>query len=139
MVAVGIGVAIVALHAAWRCMRSGSWPTVLGEITGSGLEDQVVVDNESGESTRYKPRVRYRYEVKGKTYIGARVSFGFEWHGFAWTAQRVADRYPVGKRVRVHVCPTDPSETSLETGVTLASIGAFAGGIAIIAVAFLWR
>ena len=138
MVAVGICVVIVAAHTAWRCMRAGGWPTVPGEITRSGLEDQVVEDNEGGTRTRYKPGIRYRYTVKGRQYLGDRVSFGFEWHRFAWTAQRVADRYPAGKRVRVHVCPADPSEASLESGVTLAALGALAGGIAIIAVAFLW-
>ena len=138
-IAVGGAIAIVALHTAWRCARAGSWPTVPGEILQSGLEDKTDDDSEGTTTTRYKPRLRYRYAVKGKTYMGDRVSFGFEWHGFQWTAQRVADRYPVGKRVRVHVSPADPEETSLETGVTLASIGALAGGIAMIVAGVVWK
>ncbi len=139
IVAVGVAIVIVACYTAWRCARASSWPTVPGEILQSGLEDHTVDDSEGTTTTRYKPRLRYRYAVKGKTYMGARVSFGFEWHGFQWTAQRVADRYPVGKRVRVHVSPADPAETSLESGITLASIGAFMGGIAMIAVGLLWK
>ena len=138
-VVVGAGLAMVGVHTAWRCAKASSWPTVPGEILQSGLEDHTVDDSEGTTTTRYKPRLRYRYAVKGKTYMGHRVSFGFEWHGFAWTAQRVADRYRVGKRVRVHVSPADPSETSLESGVTFAAIGALAGGIAMIVAGVLWR
>ena len=138
-IAVGAGIVVVALHTAWRCARAGGWPTVAGEILQSGLEDQTVDDSEGTTTTRYKPRLRYRYAVKGKTYMGHRVSFGFEWHGFQWTAQRIADRYPVGKRVRVRVCPADPSETALESGITFATLGALACGIAMIAAGILWK
>ena len=140
-IALGTGVIIVASYTAWRCLRAGGWPTVPGEIVRSGVEDQTVDDSDRdrGTYTRYKPQLRYRYTVKGKSYIGDRVSFGYEWHGSPWTAQLVANRYPVGKRVRVHVSPSDPSETSLESGITLATIGAFAGGLAFIAVGFFWK
>jgi hypothetical protein len=138
-VAIGVAIVIVACYTAWRCARAGSWPTVPGEILQSGLDDHTVDDSDGTTTTRYKPRLRYRYAVKGKTYMGDRVSFGYEWHGVQWTAQRVADRYPVGKRVRVRVSPADPTETSLESGVTFATICAFAGGIAIIALPFLWK
>ena len=139
MVVGGIVVAASACYNAWRCMRAGSWPTVPGEVIHSDLEDVTTEDNEGGETTRYRPWVRYRYAVKDRNYLGRRVSFGYEWHWFEWTAQRVARRYPVGKRVRVHVSPADPEESSLESGVTFASAGALAGGIALIAAGFLWK
>jgi hypothetical protein len=139
IVVVGLGIVLVACHNAWRCARSSSWPTVAGEVLQSGVDDHTTDDSDGTTKTQYKPRLRYRYTVKGRDYMGDRVSFGFEWHSFAWTAQRVADRYRVGKRVRVHVSPADPSEASLETGVTLATMGAFAGGVAMILVGFLWK
>ena len=94
-----------------------------GEILRSGVEDQVIddFDRGAGTRTRYKPQLRYRYAVKGKNYIGDRVSFGYEWHGLQWTAQLVANRYPAGKRVRVRVSPSDASESSLESGITFDS------------------
>ena len=139
LIAVGTAVAIVASDTAWRSARARSWPIVSGEIIHSGLEDQTIDDSDGTTTTRYKPQVRYRYAVKGKTYVGGRVSFGFEWHQFQWTAQRVSERYPEGKRVRVHVSPADPSEASLESGATLASIAALAGGIGLIVAGFLWK
>jgi hypothetical protein len=141
VVAVGGAIIVVASYTAWRCARAGGWPTVPGEILRSGVEDQTIddLDRSAGSRTRYKPQLRYRYTVKGKTYVGDRVSFGYEWHGLEWTAQLVANRYPVGKRVRVHVSPSDASESSLESGITLATIGAFAGGIAMIAVGLFWK
>ena len=138
-IVVGAAIAVTAVHTAWRCAKAASWPTVVGEILQSGLEDKTDDDSDGTTTRRYKPRLRYRYAVRGRTYMGGRVSFGFEWHQFQWTAQRVADRYPVGKRVRVHVSPADPEETSLESGITLASIGALAGGIAMIAAGVLWK
>jgi len=139
LVVVGGAIILVAGHNAWLCARAALWPTVAGEITRSGVDDQTIDDSDGNTRTRYKPGLRYRYAVKGKQYLGDRVSFGYEWHPFRWTAQRVADRYPPGRRVRVHVSPSDPSESSLESGVTLASVGAFAGGIAFIATAFLFK
>ena len=141
VVALGAGVVVVASYTAWRCARASGWPTVTGEILRSGVEDQVIddFDRGAGTRTRYKPQLRYRYAVKGKNYIGDRVSFGYEWHGFQWTAQLVANRYPAGKRVRVRVSPSDASESSLESGITLATIGGFAGGIAMIAVGLFWK
>jgi hypothetical protein len=137
MIAVGLGMLIVATDTAWQCLRAGSWPTVPGEILHSHLEDQTIDDSDSGTRTRYKPWIRYRYTARGREFIGHRVSFGLEWHFFEWTAQRVADRFYVGRRVRVHVSPSDPSESSLEAGVTLPAILLFAGGLALI-VAGAW-
>jgi hypothetical protein len=123
----------IALHKAWRCWSAGSWPTVPGEVIHSDTEDQESEPDGDGSTTiRYRPWVRYLYVVKGKQYYGARVSFGFEWHWIKWTAEWVAHRYPEGKRVRVRYRATNPEDSTIESGVTLASIIVLAAGIALI-------
>ena len=133
-VVIGAGVVLdgIALYKGWRCWSAGSWPTVPGEVINSDTEDQIIEDTADTTRVRYRAWVRYLYTVKGKQYYGRYVSLGFEWHWFEWTAKRVARRYPVGKRVRVHYRPANPEECTIETGVTLASITLLAAGIALI-------
>ena len=122
----------IALYKGWRCWSAGAWPTVPGEVIHSDTEDQESEpDGDGSTTTRYRAWVRYRYQVNGKAYVGRHVSRGFEWHWFAWTARQVANRYPVGKRVRVHFRAADPADSTLETGVTLASILVLSAGIAL--------
>jgi Protein of unknown function (DUF3592) len=78
-VALGIAIVIVAVHTAWRCARAGSWPTVVGEILQSGLEDHTVDDSDGTTTTRYKPRLRYRYAVNALAGGIALIAFGFLW------------------------------------------------------------
>ena len=131
-IAAGIALGGIALHKAWRCWSAGAWPTVTAEIIHSDTEDQTEEDNDGSTTTRYRAWVRYRYAVQGKQYYGRRVSSGFEWHWFEWTAKRVAGRYREGKRVRVHYRATDPEDSTIESGVTLASLVVLAAGIALI-------
>ena len=132
-IAGGIVLIGIALFKCWRCWSAGVWPTVAGEVIQSDTDDKTTENNEGNETTHYRARVRYAYEVKGRKYVGHDVSFGFEWHWFKWTAQLVANRYPEGKRVRVHYRPADPQESTIETGVTLASVAVLAAGIALVA------
>ncbi|HSW84283.1 MAG TPA: DUF3592 domain-containing protein [Usitatibacter sp.] len=130
----GAALCAIALHKGWRCWIAGSWPTVPGEVIHSDTEDQESEpDGDGSTTTRYRAWVRYRYEVKGKAYVGRNVSRGFEWHWLEWTAKLVARRYPESKRVRVRYRPADPEDSTLESGVTLASIVVLAAGIALIA------
>lgn len=133
MIAAGSVLSAIALHKGWRCWSAASWPTAAGEIIHSDTEDEVTEDREGGATTRYRAWVRYRYAVAGRNYYGRRVSFGFEWHWFAWTARWIANRYPEGKRVRVHYRDADPEDSTLETGITLAAVLVLSAGIALIA------
>lgn len=132
-VVAGAVLCVIALYKGWLCWRAGTWPTVAGEIIHSDTEDRTTENNEGNTTTRYRAWVRYRYAVRGEQYYGRRVSFGFEWHWFEWTALRVARRYPEGRRVRVHYRAADPGDSALESGVTFASIVVFAAGTALIA------
>jgi hypothetical protein len=130
----GVALCGIALHKGLRCWSAGAWPTVAGEVIHSDTEDQESEEDGDGSTTtRYRAWVRYRYTVNGKAYVGRNVSRGFEWHWFAWTARRVANRYPEGKRVRVHYRAADPDDSTIESGVTFASILVLAAGIALIA------
>ena len=53
----------------------------------------------------------------GKQYEGERVSYGgLAVLGWQRIAERVQAKYPLGKRVNVHVCPSNPALAVLEAG-----------------------
>jgi len=61
--------------------------------------------------------VRYRSEMRGKQYEAAKISYGsLAVLGWQRIAERVHAKYPLGKTVTVHVCPTNPSLAVLEAG-----------------------
>jgi len=69
---------------------------------------------------RWTADVRYDYSVGGRSFSGTTISFVFpqeEW-GKKCFPQRVVDRYPVGKTVRVYYHPSNPKLAVLEPGIS---------------------
>ena len=133
MMAVGTVMAAAGGYMIWRSAGTRSWPSVAGEVIDSHVEvsetEDLDDDNRSRTRTVYDPAVRYRYCVKGKEFVGERISIGIGGHSSEGAALRVVERYPAGARVRVFVSPADPSEAVLETGVKAGPILLLAIGI----------
>ncbi len=104
-----LGVGVVNLERSFRC---GSWPTVEGVIELADMQSQTGGEN----GTTYSADISYGYQVAGKHYTGQRVAFG-SMPASASYAQRILDRFPVGKKVRVYYSPGDPSLAVLEPGI----------------------
>ncbi len=78
------------------------WPTVTGKISSSWA----VLDGE---------RIKYDYQVGGRSYVGHRVSWSAGGSSTADpTAQELAEKYPPGKDVTVYYDPTHPGTAVLE-------------------------
>lgn len=103
------------LHAAWEVT---SWQTVPAQVLSSNL--QVLSDS---DSTTYRARTRYRYEIGGRTYESERL--GLDPQGMAdnighwhrdWSDRLSAAR-DSGRPLTAWVDPADPSQALLDPGI----------------------
>jgi hypothetical protein len=90
---------------------SEDWPAVDGVVLDSAVE----VDRETGRQ-RFRPVVRYRYEVDGQLYEGSRIQWAIDESFRKYTrARRLLDRYRTGAAIKVHYDPTQPDMAVLQT------------------------
>jgi len=99
---------------------SGSeiWPVVDGVV----LEAAIAADRETGRQ-RFRPVVRYRYEVDGQRYEGSRMQWAVDAGFRKYTrARRLLDRYRTGSAIKVHYDPSRPGTAVLQTGTSHAAV-----------------
>lgn len=97
-----------------QAAASVAWPTTDGRITGSKVER--VKQGGKGKAT-YTADITYEYALDGRSFEGDRVWIGDGYSSSDASAFRAAvDRYPVGKAVKVHYDPAEPSESVLDPG-----------------------
>jgi len=88
-----------------RSQECLSWPSVLGRITESRVDDEHI------EMT--KPILRYHYEVGGRAYVGFRASFSG--YGVSRAAMdELLKPYVCGSSVRVYYNPKRPASAVLD-------------------------
>lgn len=92
--------------------HSHLWPTVQGIVIKSYVSRTVT--NTSGYANFF-PKVFYVYNVDGIDYKGNRIFFLEDGRGLSWS-ERKAEKYYVGKRVRVFYKQKNPRISVLEPG-----------------------
>ena len=113
----------------WRARQqtaaNRAWPAADGEIIACDLERRSIEDDSAEES--FAAAVRYRYQIAGQNYEGDAISTGGPTVTARALAETIADRYPVGRRLRVFYDPRNPASAVLEKGVNanLAAIIVF--------------
>ncbi len=120
-----------------NAIASRSWPTTDGRITSSKVVSNRPVDPASDDPTTYHAAIEYVYWVDRETHQGKRVSFNlgddpdlvvFPFGYFRRSvAERIVDRYPVGKTVNVYYNPAKPGTAVLEPGKCQDAWKAFPG------------
>lgn len=112
-IATGVFGMLWGVSATHEAYASQSWPSVSGQVTSSHVETDL---NNDSLTTIFGAAIRYTYTFQGQEYTGECVSCAgvstSDWND----AQRIVDRYPVGKSVRVFYNPAKPQESVLETG-----------------------
>ena len=114
-----VGLAILALAAA-LAIRSYSfvaptlgWTRVEGRVLDSGSET-IRVTSRFGDGWAEEPRIRYAFEVDGRTLTGNRIYPGYSWHYDKDEMLRDFLRpYAPGAAVTVFYDPADPSRAVL--------------------------
>jgi hypothetical protein len=107
------------VYGLWRAHRqaaaSRGWPAAEGEIIACELERRSIEDDSADEC--FAAAVRYRYQVNGQNYEGDAISVGGPAVTTRALAEKTADRYPVGRRLRVYYDPRHPASALLEKGI----------------------
>mgnify|MGYP002651796972 CR=1 FL=1 len=94
------------------------WPAVEGVV----IESAIAADREAG-CQRFRPVVRYRYEVDGQRYEGSRIKWAMDQGFRKYTrARRLLDRYRAGAAIKVHYDPSRPGTAVLMTGGSNAAV-----------------
>jgi hypothetical protein len=102
----GLASILFALRSIWTVVASWRWPTTEAEVTHS----EVV---HGSEDSRFQPRVAYQYKVQGVSYTAAAIDWG-RFDMARAEAQRVVDKYPVGRLVMVYHHPMKPHRAVIE-------------------------
>jgi hypothetical protein len=110
----GLACVIANLVQRKRAKEAEAWPTALGVVIASGMQEQRSYDSESGTSINYKPVVTYTYTIMGQTFTGEQLSFGNMNYDRSTAAKKIAP-YPQGSQVMVHYDPDNPLNAVLET------------------------
>jgi len=85
---------------------------VRATVMDTRIEQRTSRDSDGRTQTTYKPVVKYRYEVNGRSYTAQSVTpIGLS-AGRAW-AQRIIDRYPKGTTTTAYYNPENPGEAFL--------------------------
>lgn len=132
MVYLGAHLMAREVRPAWKAAKqSAEWPTTAGTIVTS----TIVHGTPGGGGTDVQPFVRYEYTApNGQPYVGhlirmplgdttrtASSSTTRNYGDVVRSAMSEAERYPVGRKVRVAYNPDDPSIAVLEPGVSFFS------------------
>jgi hypothetical protein len=88
-----------------------------GRVISSELE----IDS-SGDSTSYRPKINYAYEVFEHPYRGTRYRYSAMSFAGRQEAQAAVDRFPVEEKIRVFYHPLNPADAILEPGVSAGDL-----------------
>ncbi len=111
---VGVVLIIKAIRDRKKAEASTSWPSTVGTITESTIEESYSRDEDGHRETHFKPVVKYNYQVVGSTFTGDQIAFGGGSTGHYKSAQQTIANYPVGTQVTVYYNPEKPEEVVLE-------------------------
>jgi Protein of unknown function (DUF3592) len=108
---VGVTVMGAGVWTLIKSIRTEHWP-----VTDAVIQSAHQESHSGDHGTTYSAEVTYTYQVSAANYTGRKISIG-AMSSSSQYAQKILDRYPVGKKVAVYYSPTDPAEAVLETGI----------------------
>jgi hypothetical protein len=137
----GLAIGRVGVRQTWDAWQSTNWKTVAGVITsaetsfatqttsrddpvqrGRGIRQEV-------EKDVFFARLTYSFEVNGQQHTGHRIGVADVGSDNHSAAADITARYATGTAVTVHVHPTDPSQSVLESGITFGAVGPLIIGV----------
>ncbi|MCA1788484.1 MAG: DUF3592 domain-containing protein [Thioalkalivibrio sp.] len=122
LVGVGLTTILVPIMFSFSWWRMRHWPRIPARIVSLSIDSRrnpvgagVVVDE-------YRPSAEYEYQVKGRRYVGKRISLR---DSRLWTDCRKDAEFgsfASGSEVMVGVSPSDPSKSIIDTNVSLRDL-----------------
>lgn len=115
--AIGVGILGFGLHSLEMSRQAERWPTTPGRITASDF----VVSADS-DSTTYRAKVAYAYNVLGRDLVGDKIAFGYTASSGETFHRDVYRALPAGAQVAVRYSPDNPERAVLSFGVNQSII-----------------
>ena len=113
--AIACGLILAGRQTLRRGADTKAWPAVEGVV----LDSAIAADRDEGRQ-RFRPVVRYRYEVAGQRYEGSRIQWAAHQGFRKYTrARRMLDRYRAGSAIKVHYDPSRPGLAVLQPGTAI--------------------
>jgi hypothetical protein len=109
--AIACGMILAGRLTIQRGASTKTWPAASGVV----IDSAIAADRDGGRQ-RFRPVVRYRYEVDGQRYEGSRIQWIDQGYRKYTRARRLLDRYRNGSIVTVHYDPSRPGSAVLQTG-----------------------
>jgi len=132
--AVGAAMIVAGLYLSTLGRRTRAFTHTPGRVVVSRVEEIPAPAEEGGP--KFRPVVRYAYEVRGRTYESERISYGAAARADTTDpeeARRAVARHPVGSDVEVWFDPGDPRQSVLVRGVSSLQVAlAVALGLALL-------
>lgn len=101
-----------------------TWSQASGQVTACE------VDSETDDSgTNYFPRIRYAYEVDGRSYQGGEYAIDPTGWSSKERVEEVIAKYPKGSSITVHYSPSTPKASVLHPGMPWLVISVFLIGM----------
>lgn len=147
--AIVFGVGFILFFSArslYRSSTSTNWPTTVGIVTKSFVDEESVSLGEGVSYFRYTPKVRYKYTVDGKRYTSDLITYyprSFRRNSLRDTlfppsahikAEQVTSRYHEDQAVTVYYLADDPSLAVLNPGVFVGDRGAPIGRVFLVSI-----
>lgn len=110
--AIGVGILGYGLHALNMSRQAEHWPTVSGVITSSDF-----VVSHDDDSTTYRTKVQYAYNVLGREIVGEKIAFGYAGSSSQQFHRDIYSALPVNSQVAVRYDPNKPERAVLSFGV----------------------
>ena len=111
--AAGFAMIGFGLRSVFRANQAKNWPTAKGTIESCRIEES----SDSDGGTSYKVEVRYLYAVRGRSYEGTRIAFGYSGSSGRAAHQEIADRLNASETVLVRYDPLQPANAVLAYGL----------------------
>ncbi len=108
---IGVILGCQLLYLTWLRMDSKNWVETNAVVESSGLEKRP-----GRRSTKYAPKIAYKYVWTEQEYIGSRYDFSHNYEGQLSDMQEIADRYPVGETIICYVNPDNPKSAVIIRG-----------------------
>ena len=127
--------ALFAIPGAWLVL--GGWLSDSWKLVTAVIIKADVTGSDGYRSRGWYPRVKYRYTVGEREYVGSRFSFGSVGYYYIENAEDDIALYHPGRKVVVYVHPRIPALSVMHPGMHWMPFVFLFGGLAIIAGAFL--
>lgn len=92
--------------------RAAAWPTATATVTVARIDHGCA----NGKVKGHAFDVQYEYAYDGRRFTGRGLALGQSTCESEQTATTLAQAYPVGAQVPVHVDPTEPSVSTIQAG-----------------------